>query len=187
MDSITSTYEKADGNMISIINNKARNIATDLNIQDRVERMTEQQAFITLKDHKDNFENKPTCRLINPGKSEIGRISNNILININTAIRTKTSLNQWKNSLSIIEWFSNIPYKHKHKFIIFDIENFYPSINESLLKNDIAFAKSHCNIIERDIDIIMNANTTTTNHGSRKATKHLMSPWEALTEQKSAN
>ena len=33
--------------------------ATDLNIQDRVERMAEQQAFITLKDHKDNFENKP--------------------------------------------------------------------------------------------------------------------------------
>ena len=38
---------------------EARNIATDLNIQDRVERMAEQQAFITLKDHKDNFENNP--------------------------------------------------------------------------------------------------------------------------------
>ena len=55
MTSITSTYEKADGNTISIINNEARNITTDLNIQDRVELMAEQQAFITLEDHKDNF------------------------------------------------------------------------------------------------------------------------------------
>ena len=113
MNSITSTYGKADGNTINIINNEARIIATDLNIQDRVERMAEQQAFITLKDHKDNFENKPTCRLINPAKSEIGRISNKILTNINTTIRTKTSLNQWKNSLSVIDWFSNIPDKKR--------------------------------------------------------------------------
>ena len=119
--------------------------------------MAEQQAFITLKDHKENFQNKPTCRLINPAKSEIGRISNKILTKINTTIRTKTSLNQWKNSLSVIDWFSNIPDKHKHKFIIFDIENFYPSINENLLENAIAFAKIYCDITERDINIIMHA------------------------------
>ena len=136
MNSITSTYGKADGNTISIINNEARNITTDLNIQDRVELMAEQQAFITLKDHKDNFENEPTCRLINPAESEIGRISNKILTNINTTIPTKTSLNQWKNSLSVIDWFSNIP--DKQKFIIFDIENFYLSINDSLLLRETA-------------------------------------------------
>ena len=131
MNCITSTYEKADGNTISIINNEARIIATDLNIQDRVERMAEQQAFTTIKDHKDNFENKPTCRLINPAKNEIARISNKILTNINTTIRTKTSLNIWKNSLSVTDWFSIIPDKQKNKFIIFDIDNFYPSIKES--------------------------------------------------------
>ena len=77
MDSITSTYKKANTNTINTINNEAKNIATNLNIADRAERMAERQAFITLKDHKDNFQNKPTCRLINPAKSEIGRISNN--------------------------------------------------------------------------------------------------------------
>ena len=75
MDSITSTYKKANTNTINTINNKAKNIATNLNIADRAERMAERQAFLTLKDHKDNFQNKPTCRLINPAKSEIGRIS----------------------------------------------------------------------------------------------------------------
>ena len=76
MNSITSTYEKTDVNTINIINNEARDIATNLKIQDRVERMAEQQAFITLKDHKENFQNKPTCRLITPAKGEIGRICN---------------------------------------------------------------------------------------------------------------
>ena len=31
--------------------------------------------FSTLKDHKENFQNNPTVRLINPAKNEIGRIS----------------------------------------------------------------------------------------------------------------
>ena len=35
--------------------------------------------FITLKDHKENFANKPTVRLINPAKNEIGRLSKSIL------------------------------------------------------------------------------------------------------------
>ena len=89
---------------INTINNEAKDIATNLNIADRAER----QAFITLKDHKDNFQNKPTCRLINPAKSEIGRISKQLLENINTTIRRKTGLNQWKNSTSVINWFSSI-------------------------------------------------------------------------------
>ena len=37
----------------------------------------------------DNFQNKPTCRLINPAKSEIGRLSKHILENINTTVRQK--------------------------------------------------------------------------------------------------
>jgi len=65
--------------------------------------MAERQAYITLKGHKENFQNKPTCRLINPAKSEIGKISKQILDNINTSIRTRTMLNQWKYSISVIK------------------------------------------------------------------------------------
>ena len=82
MDNLTSTYKKASTNIIRNINNEAKNIATNLLIDDRAECMAERQALITLKDHKDNFENKPTCRLINPAKSEIGHISKEILENI---------------------------------------------------------------------------------------------------------
>ena len=33
-------------------------------------------SFITLKDHKENFGNKPKARFINPAKNEMKRISN---------------------------------------------------------------------------------------------------------------
>ncbi len=157
MNSITTTYKKANDNNIHDINNEALNIATKLDLQDRAERMAERNAFITLKDHKDNFENNPTCRLINPAKSEIGRISKQILEKINTTIRTKTALNQWKNSLSVIDWYKKIQNKHQHTFIIFDIESFYPSISKKLLSDAISFAKTYCNITEQDADIIMHA------------------------------
>ena len=119
--------------------------------------MTKKQAFITLKDHKENFNNNPTCRLINPAKSEMGLVSKKILDRINTDIRTLTMVNQWKNSASVIEWFKSIPNKAQHTFIIFDIAEFYPSIKESLLKKAINFAKQHTNVSEQDIKIIMHA------------------------------
>ena len=156
-DNITSTYKKANSNTITAINKEAQVIATNLNIDDRAERMAERQAFITLKDHKDNFQNKPTCRLINPAKSEIGRISKEILANINTTVRQKTGLNQWKNSSSVISWFSSIQHKDQHTFAVFDIENFYPSITEKLLTDAINFAKQFTSITDRDIDIIMHS------------------------------
>ena len=52
------------------------------------------EAFITLKDHKDNFESKLTCRLINPSKQEIGKISKQILDNINKKLLNVTKANQ---------------------------------------------------------------------------------------------
>ena len=111
-----------------------------------------------LKDHKDNFENKPTCRLINPAKSEIGRISKQILENINTTVRLKTGLNEWKSSASVINWYADIPNKNQHTFAVFDnFENFYPSITEKLLTDSINFAKQYTHIQDRDIDIIMHS------------------------------
>ena len=71
-DNVTKTYRKADIKQISNIDDKARSISKALNIDDRVESMAMKEAFITLKDHKDNFANRPTCRLINPSKTEVG-------------------------------------------------------------------------------------------------------------------
>jgi len=96
---------------------------------DRVTTTNEQElAFITLNDHKDNFTNKPSCRLINPCKPEIGKISKKILDRINDKILTNTHLNQSKNTTDVIKWFERINNKHQQTFISFDIIDFYPSI-----------------------------------------------------------
>ena len=128
-----------------------------MKIADRMDVLAKRQAFITLKDHKDNFVNNPTCRLINPTKSEMGKVSKQILDRINNAVRLSTGVNQWKNSAAVINWFKNINDKPKHKFITFDIVNFYPSISESLLRDSIKFAKQHTTISDRDVDIIMHS------------------------------
>ena len=53
------------------INQEAKAIAALLDIQDRTERLAERQAFISLKDHKENFANNPTYRLINQAKAKL--------------------------------------------------------------------------------------------------------------------
>ena len=58
--------------------------------------MQETEAYITIKDHKDEFPNKIPCRLINPSKSNIGKISKAILDTINKNVVRSTEINQWK-------------------------------------------------------------------------------------------
>ena len=84
--------------------------------------------------------NNPNCRLINPAKSEVGKISKALLDKINNEVRCKTNLNQWRSTKSVIEWFQNLDAQRNTKFIKFDIVNFYPSISENLLEDAIAFA-----------------------------------------------
>ena len=55
-----------------------------------------------VKDHKDGFSNYPSFRLINPSKSDIGRISKKILDKRNKIIILNTNANQWKNTNSVI-------------------------------------------------------------------------------------
>jgi len=57
------------------IDREAKVIAKELDLDGRVECLAQRDAFITLKDHKENFANNLKCRLINPAKSEIGLIS----------------------------------------------------------------------------------------------------------------
>ena len=62
-----------------------------------IEVSASKDAFITLKDHKPDFINNPTGRLINPTKSEIGIISKHILDNINEEIIKVTKANLWRS------------------------------------------------------------------------------------------
>ena len=157
-ENITSTYKKTGREPLNHINTEAQAIARDLKLDDRIESFAKREAFVTLKDHKDNFVSHPKCRIINPAKSEIGKISKHHMDTINTTIRKKTKLNQWHSTSSVIAWFSiNVPKKNECKFLKFDIVNFYPSITEELLTASIGFAREHMEISDETINIIMHA------------------------------
>ena len=74
-------------------------------VQNRLGINDENNSFVTLKDHKKNFNNNPAVRLINPVKNEMGRISEAILDTANKNIQEAMDLNQWRNTDTIIDWF----------------------------------------------------------------------------------
>ena len=62
-------------------------------IEDRVEQLSEENAYITIKDDKENLINP-----FKPSKSEIGKIREIILDKVNKVVIKPTKLNQWKNA-----------------------------------------------------------------------------------------
>ena len=156
-DNITASYKKVGKENVQRISTEAKAIAQSLQLDDRINIMAERNAFITLKDHKANFANHPTCRLINPAKSNIGKISRQILQRINNNIRKKTNVTQWTNTSSVLEWFKKIDNKSAYTFIEFDIVEFYPSISAELLNQALDFAENYDNIKPNERDIIVHA------------------------------
>ena len=132
-------------------------ITTKLDLDDRVELIATKNAFITLKDHKEHFANRPACRLINPSKSEIGKISKQILEKINRELVNYTAVNQWKNTSSVLEWYKQLTNKTGSAFICFDVVEFYPSISEELLQRALDFASRHLTITADEREVIINA------------------------------
>ena len=156
-NSITKTYKKTDNTTKQFVNSSGKRILKDQVIMERMDVNAENNCFITLKDHKDNFNNNPTTRLINPAKNELGRISKTILEKINANLRTTLNINQWKSTSDVIEWFKVIGEKEKHKFMMFDVKDFYPSISEKLLTNAIKFAERTLTINQKDKEIVFHA------------------------------
>ena len=74
-DNITQTYKKAPNNAKRDIDRKTKSFAKTLKIEDRMECYSNQHAYITLKDDKENFRNNTKCRLINPSKKCQQKIS----------------------------------------------------------------------------------------------------------------
>ena len=112
-ETVTKTYKQCSRNKVKNINYNAKLIAQELSIDDRVEKMLETEAYITIKDHKKDFPYKLSFRLLNPSKSDIDKISKNILDRINKLFIAFTHANQWKNTSSVIDWFKNIANKRQ--------------------------------------------------------------------------
>ena len=84
-DNISQEYKKAEtvsADMVNEGNIKAKNWVKNIGKQGpeltkRMEIHTQETAFVTLKDHKEEFRTKKSleCRLIKPSKCDLGRIS----------------------------------------------------------------------------------------------------------------
>ena len=175
---ITKSYKHATEETAKKIKQEDREITVNLGIDDRVDVTANKQAFITLKDHKPNFANKPTCRLINPTKSEIGKISKQILDRINSKIIKATKINQWKNTSSVIAWFNALENKQSNNFISFDIVEFYPSITEDLLNQALDFASTYDNITPDERKIIIQAKNSLLTHKQQQWQKKNPTPFD---------
>ena len=167
INNITSHYSIAPPNTENEINAKAATIAETLEISDRVEPIAHKNAYITVKDHKDNFPNNVKCRLINPAKTNIGKISKNILQKKNEIIRTTLSLQQWRSTTDTLTWFKNLESKTMLKFIQLDIVDFYPSITETLFNKALTFASTITPITEETRSILLNARQALLFHDNR--------------------
>ena len=71
---ISKTYKQSTKRMENAINMEAKNTAKNIKLDDRIESLAQTTAFITLKNHKENFRTSHPCRLINPSKSELGKV-----------------------------------------------------------------------------------------------------------------
>ena len=111
-ENITKTNNKTNESKIKTINKSAKKIANKLSLEDRIEKLQENENYITIKDHKDEFPHKISCRLINPSKSDISKV---IKDKINTKLLEVYKVNQWKNTKSVIDWYNNIRGKRCKK------------------------------------------------------------------------
>ena len=153
-NSVTNEYRKAPADTKAAIDKEARHLSTSLNLADRMQVYTTDTCFVTLKDHKENFKSSPSCRLINPAKTDMGKISKQIMEKIVSEVTQTSGYNLWKNTKSVIDWFKPLQEKQKMRFIQFDIESFYPSISETLLEKALAFSSTFSTIKTTELDII---------------------------------
>ena len=124
---------KASNSIKKKINDALRQVLRKNKVLKRMQTNDENNCFISLKDRKGNFQNSPTVRLINPAKNEFGKISRFILDGINKNIRENLQIK-----------------KHLHRFVIFDIKNFYSSIKEKLLIKALKFAESYTDMSDEE-------------------------------------
>ena len=73
-DNVTKTYKKCNNDKTKT-NMKAKKIANKLKLEDRIQILDENDAYISNKDHNEGFPEKIACHHINPSKTDIGKIA----------------------------------------------------------------------------------------------------------------
>ena len=109
--SIHKKYKKSSEATVREVTKEDRRIATKLELSDRIDVTAKREAFITLKDHKPNFRNKPTCTLINLCKPELGKVSKQLVEKIVYDVKTVTNIKHLKSTNDVVNWFHSIENK----------------------------------------------------------------------------
>ena len=167
IDNITKDYCLTEETAVKAVDLKAKEIATILGngLEYMMQVYTPKEAYVTLKDTKEDFKSKKPCRVINGAKTDVGKISKILIRRIIEEILPQTGLNLWKSTPDVLKWLNTInstpnmvkTRKNTTKFIVFDIEKYYPSISENLVRNAIKFAQKFCFSSQSDINTIMTA------------------------------
>ena len=67
-ENVTKTYKKCNINKSNSIILKAKEIASKLKIDDRIKKLDKNESYVTIRDHKEGFLGKISCRLLNPSR-----------------------------------------------------------------------------------------------------------------------
>ena len=151
---IMKKYRKVGVEVVDSIDKEAASLAHEYKLEDRIEGMALSESFLTIKDHKEDFPGKLSFRLIDPNKTNIGRISKAILDRANLKVREAEELQQWRSTKDVLGWFNNLEEKDNLLWLKFDIEAFYPSISEDLLGRTLAFLRQYDHISEVEEEVI---------------------------------
>ena len=155
---IQKDYKRESDDNVEAVANEHKRIAKDLDISNRVLKTVPREAFVTVKDHKEDFAVNPNVRLINPAKQDLGKVAMKKLDQIVKSVRAhQTHLKQAISTKEVLTWFNSIDSKNKYKFINFNIESFYPSITEELLIKACNWAANFTLISPEDKDAIISA------------------------------
>ena len=147
---VHKNFKKAKEGEREAITKVDKATAIGLSISDRVFQTEMKKAKVTVKDHKPDFMNKTQTRLINPTKSNLGRVSKSKLEKLNRLIKGKTKLQQWRNTDATLAWFNGLANKASLSFVVCDIVDYYPSITANLLDQALDWAAGVVPISQED-------------------------------------
>ena len=151
---VVKHYREAPPDLEKELNSEAKMLAHRLGIVDRVKKYNTKNCFIRIKDPKSDFKTNPECRLINPAKTQIGRVSKTIVQDICVSLRQALNINQWRSTKDCIKWFEEYDKNDRCSFIKNDIREFYPSITERTLDRALDLAKEYMVIPLDKVEII---------------------------------
>ena len=116
--------------------------------------------------------------MIKPCKPKLGKVSKQLLDPIISTVKEKSGLLQFKNTVSVLQWFQPIQNKDIYKWIIFDLVDYYPSISEKLLTDALDWAQNFIPIDEKTKNIILHVRKTFLYYKGRAWVKRSDPEWD---------